>query len=171
MPNTNLVSNFWINIKLICVCVPGNWLWVCQESQGTDVDTMWNARIPRTRDHPLKGITLRLKFHNYLPSSVVKLTSWFNFYSLLYFFLYYIVCVLCCNCSLLCSGLQQGSGLVGLGGAGLWNGCRLPSILCWSAHPDIRKNCIRKGNVFHRVVMNYLERFCTAQYGSLAFSL
>lgn len=55
------------------------------------------------------------------------------------------VCICLIPCCCVCAGLQQGSGLVGPGSAGLWDGCRLPSVLCRPAHPDIRKNCIRKG--------------------------
>lgn len=42
-------------------------------------------------------------------------------------------------------GLQQSCGLVGTWSSYLWNGCWLPSFFCWSAYPDLRKDCVRQG--------------------------
>lgn len=46
---------------------------------------------------------------------------------------------------LLSLGLQQGSGLVGAGCTGLWDGSRLPALLCRPAHSDLREDRVRKG--------------------------
>lgn len=39
-------------------------------------------------------------------------------------------------------GLQQSCGLVGTGSPDLWNGCRLSSVFCRSANPDLRKDSV-----------------------------
>lgn len=46
--------------------------------------------------------------------------------------------------SLTPAGLQQSCGLVGAGSPDLWNGCRLPSVFCRSANPDLRKDSLRQ---------------------------
>jgi len=43
------------------------------------------------------------------------------------------------------AGIQQSSGLVGVGSANLRDGSRLSSVLCWSAHTDIWEDCIWQG--------------------------
>lgn len=46
---------------------------------------------------------------------------------------------------LLCVGLQQSSGLVGPGGPYIWDGCWIPSLLCWPAYSDLWEDCVWKG--------------------------
>lgn len=51
--------------------------------------------------------------------------------------------ILCFSVALL--GLQQSCGLVGAWSSYLWNGCWLPSFFCWSAYPNLWKDCVWQG--------------------------
>ena len=42
----------------------------------------------------------------------------------------------------------------------LWNGCWVSSILCWSAHTDIWKDCIWEGKVCRDVDTDFNKREC-----------
>lgn len=69
--------------------------------------------------------------------------TWFNrcHHLLLFIFLlsgYFILI-------LIPPGLQQSCGLVGTWSPYLWNGCWLPSLFCWPAYPDLRKDCVWQG--------------------------
>ena len=126
----------------------GHRLWLCQKSKRKDLDIVWNSWVPRSRDHPQQGQSFIPQQSPHAHYDILNLwrdLAGVTGYSFLFFCFRCLqgVCILILI--LIPPGLQQSCGLVGTWSPYLWNGCWLPSLFCWPAYPDLRKDCVWQG--------------------------
>ena len=117
---------------------------VRQASEGANLDPVRDPWVLGARDHPQQGQwpgNIFWAFKIFLNIEILDIS-----YLLLY--LYYLpkIWQLTVGSNHVdVAGVQQGGGLVGAGRAYVRDGCRLPALLRWPAHSDLRENCVGTG--------------------------